>query len=180
MTHDASRQLDRRLAACDPVPPAVLQADRIEDALDAIGTAVTNRPRPETRSRRPTWVKRPRRAAVIALAITAIGGGVATGALFGAHTGQYAKGWQVQAGGPGEYLRMAAPDFCRVALQLLQYPVSARIRGVAPVGTHRRGGRDTREPRRLMRQQHPGRPRGSVDRSIARLLCDEWVLRMGP
>ena len=119
MNNDASRQLDRRLAACDPVPPAVLKADQIEDALDAIGAAIRNRPRPEPGSRRITLAKRPRRGALIALAITAIGGGAAAAAtLLGAHTGQYAKGWQVQAGGPGEYLRMAAPDFCHVALQL--------------------------------------------------------------
>ncbi len=47
-------------------------------------------------------------------------GGTATAAttLLTARTGQYAKSWQIRAGGPGEYLRIGAPDFCRVAMQV--------------------------------------------------------------
>lgn len=127
MTHDASLQIDSRLAACDPVPSAVLKSAGIEHALDGIGEAIRSHPRSGARSRRrPLWTKRPRRLLVAALALTSVGGGAAAATtLLGAHTGQYAKGWQTQAAGPGEFLRMTAPDFCRVALRLssdIPYP----------------------------------------------------------
>lgn len=126
MAEAAARQIESRLAACDPLLAANLESEGIEDALEAIGQAIRSRPRPATRSRGLSWAKRPRRLLLAVVALATIGGGAAAATTFlTAHTGQYAKGWQVEAGGPGEFLRTAAPDFCRVALRLssdIPYP----------------------------------------------------------
>ncbi len=64
-------------------------------------------------SERPRRSRR-RQAAVVAGVVAgslAVGGAAAASGLLHAHTGQYAHGWQVQAGGPGEELDMDAPDY---------------------------------------------------------------------
>jgi len=119
MRHLRAEQLDDLLAAADPAAVVSDGADGLEDALDAIGVAVMSGAATPLPRRRGTRRWRPRRAVALGAALTLIGGGVAAAAnaVLNAHTGQYATGWEVNAGGPGEYLREAAPNFCRVALQ---------------------------------------------------------------
>lgn len=63
---------------------------------------------------------------MVGIAVASIGAGAAAATkLLTAETGRYTTGWQVKAGGPGEELRVWAPDFCRVALRLgrdIPYP----------------------------------------------------------
>lgn len=111
--------LTRRLTAADPAAPHLIRGDGLQDSLDRLGTAISATPR-LTQSPRRASPRRPRRVVLVALAATAVLAGSAAAAttLLSARTGQHARGWQVRAGGPGEYLRESAPDFCRVALQV--------------------------------------------------------------
>jgi hypothetical protein len=134
------RDIISRLASADPA--AALQEEHLTDSLDHLGTAITANPRPARRVR----VRRSRRVVLGAVAATAVlaGGATAAATLLDAHTGQRARGWQVAAGGPGEYLRESAPNFCRVALQAgasVPYPSGdqawRRWVLVAEAGVHR-------------------------------------------
>lgn len=118
--HICAEEVDARLAADDPGWPLRSGTAGLDDALDAIGLALASSAVPAAEAQRrpaPRW--RPKRPMVaLTAALTMAAGGVATAdVLLSAHTGQYANGWQIAAGGPGEYLRLAAPNFCRVALQ---------------------------------------------------------------
>lgn len=118
--------LTRRLAAADPVAPDLIRGGGVKDSLDRLGVAISATPRPADAPRRAR-ARRPRRVVVVAFAATAVLAGSAAAAttLLTARTGHYANGWQVKAGGPGEYLRIGAPDFCRVALRVsadIAYP----------------------------------------------------------
>ena len=97
----------------------------IEDALDEIGAHITSRPGRQRPARRRRWLAAPRGFLLAGAILALIAGGAAATRLLTADTGQYAKGWEIKAGGPGQYLRMSAPDFCRVALNLssdIAYP----------------------------------------------------------
>jgi hypothetical protein len=75
------------LEACDPVGRSVLAGERIEAALDEIGTAITGRPRLAGRWRSS---RRLRTVPVVATAAVAISAAVATGAvMLGARTGLF-------------------------------------------------------------------------------------------
>lgn len=118
-------ELDRRLAASDPAQ-AESPSPGLDGALDGLMAAITSQPRPASGRRHVRRARRPRRL-VLSLAVLLLIGGTATAAttLLTARTGQYARGWWIKAGGPGEYLREAAPNFCRVALQVsssIPYP----------------------------------------------------------
>src|SRR5205809_6308900 len=104
------------IEATDPVRRSVLSGLDIDDALDDIGVAITGRGRtPQPVPRR--WPIASRRTAlVLAVALVALTAGVATGAgVFSAHTGIFPSPTDQAAGGPGEALDPAAPDFRAVA-----------------------------------------------------------------
>jgi hypothetical protein len=134
MSHRSTQEVDRRLAGADPAPAGLLASEGIEDALDGLGVAITGHSRRPANPRRLSWAGRPKRLLLAAAAVLVIGGGAATAAtLLSAHTGHYATGWDARAGGPGEELRMGAPNFCQVAFQ-----VSADIPYPAGYGAWRR------------------------------------------
>lgn len=118
MTRRHADPLNRRLTAADPAARSRPEAGALEPTLDQLGAAITATPRPAPAHR--SRGRRPRRVFLAAAAATALlaGGATAATTLLSARTGQRATGWQIKAGGPGEYLRLGAPDFCRVALQV--------------------------------------------------------------
>ncbi len=115
------------LRQINPVPEAAVPPD-VDEALGELSRAIARQPymtRQPQRRRRS--VLRPRLRIVLVVGIVAmIGGGVATAAVvLHAHTGIFASGADVQPGGPGENLNLAAPDFQSVALKLsadIPYP----------------------------------------------------------
>jgi hypothetical protein len=117
--------LDRMLGACDPALPGRLTTEGIDGALDEIGAAITGLPRGQRRAKRRRWLAAPRGFLLAGAILALIAAGAAATKLLTADTGQYAKGWEIKAGGPGQFLRTSAPDFCRVALNLssdIAYP----------------------------------------------------------
>lgn len=87
------------------------------DDLDEIWARVIStleRPRARRRRRRLTPIVGAGVAAVLVGA-----GGVAAANVFSAHTGEYNHGWEERAGGPGEVLDPAAPDYGGVVHQLV-------------------------------------------------------------
>jgi hypothetical protein len=124
-------QLDHALTAANPVATGMLARAELEARLDELGAELTLQPQEPhaQRERRRRRVRLPRTARGVALAgaIGVLLAGAATAAtvLLTTYTGQYNKGWEVQAGGPGENLLMGAPDFCQAALKLssdITYP----------------------------------------------------------
>jgi hypothetical protein len=134
----ARDRLDHLLKACDPVARTGT-TESLERALDELGAAIASRSRhaPQTARRRSIT----RRTALLAAAAVVISGGVATGAVLSARTGQFQPTQQeiatassddaarmrseLSMGGPGEFLNPAAPDFRDVALQIasdIPYP----------------------------------------------------------
>lgn len=113
------------LERCDPARRSALASGEIADAFDEIGAAiVAEERRPRRGSQR---VGTPRRnLVVLAAAIAALAGGVATAAVvLGAHTGLFPTKAEQAMGGPGEALNPAASDFRKVALQVaadIPYP----------------------------------------------------------
>jgi len=102
-----------------------MTTEGIDGALDEIGAAITGRPRPQRKVGRRRWLAAPRGLLLAGAILALIAAGAAATKLLTADTGQYAKGWEIKAGGPGQYLRTSAPDFCRVALNLssdIAYP----------------------------------------------------------
>jgi hypothetical protein len=75
---------------------------------------------------RPPRLAAPRGFLLVGAILALIAGGAAAATeLLRANTGQYAKGPVIKEGGPGEYLREAAPEVCHVALRLssgIAYP----------------------------------------------------------
>ena len=60
-----------------------------------------------------------------AIGLVVVGGAAAATSILTTHTGQYDRGWEIQAGGPGERLLEGAPNFCEAALKLssdISYP----------------------------------------------------------
>jgi hypothetical protein len=100
----------------------------LDEALSEVARAITRQPyatRSSPRTRRRA--SRPRLRIALAVGIVALLlGGVATAAVaLHAHTGIFASGPDVQPGGPGENLNLAAPDFRSAALKLsadIPYP----------------------------------------------------------
>jgi hypothetical protein len=116
---EALRQANPR-----PEIPATVELD---EALGKLARAIIRQPHttgPATTRRKES---RPRLRIALGVAIlTLFVGGVATAAVaLHAHTGVFASGPDVQPGGPGENLNVAAPDFRSVALKLsadIPYP----------------------------------------------------------
>lgn len=110
--------VDRLLAAADPAPSEVLATEEIATALDAICASVVRAHRRDRGRQRRHRFAAPRRAFIVGIALLVLGG-AATAAtrLLTAHTGIYpTQKWEIQAGGPGEELNLAAPDGRTVAL----------------------------------------------------------------
>jgi len=128
---------DAFLEARDPVDRSALSGDGVESALDEIGAEISGRSR-QSSPRRTRWlsISKPRAALVIGFATIGIGAAVAGGSQLSAHTGHFkptvqeiaqvaktnpekAKMMQAEVGGggPGEDLKLWAPDFREVALQ---------------------------------------------------------------
>src|SRR5690348_3269269 len=103
--------IDRLLAECDPVPAGSLGAPGIDDALDALGTAIVGRPRRVRHRRR----RRARRRAVFLVAaalVLAAGGVTAAKTLFiRTYTGTYPPKGMIAGGGPGQILRTDGTNF---------------------------------------------------------------------
>ncbi|NLE74390.1 MAG: hypothetical protein GX604_07175 [Actinobacteria bacterium] len=145
---DQHRELEREamdhlLAAQDPVRGLTLDADSLDSALDNLGVAIADSPRPRAgnvHSRRLPARRRLLVTLVAAGVIVTSVGGVAVAALT-ARTGRFqptaeqiAVAGPVEAermqsdlamGGPGELLNPAASDFGAVALQVaadIPYP----------------------------------------------------------
>jgi hypothetical protein len=124
-------QLDRALRAADPISVESLASVDLGLVLDELGAALTDQPRGRLTPRgwRRERVRRPRTARGVALAgvigIVLAGGAAAATVALTTYTGQYNKGWEVSAGGPGENLLTGAPNFCKAALKLsadIEYP----------------------------------------------------------
>jgi hypothetical protein len=115
------------LRQINPIPEAPLSAG-VDEALAEVAQAIARQPYRTHRglSRRRSAF-RPRLRVALAVGIVAlICGGIATAAVaLHAHTGIFARGADVQPGGPGENLNLAAPDFRSAALKLsadIPYP----------------------------------------------------------
>ena len=122
---DQPLELLRRV---NPIPKPPISAG-VDEALGEVARAITGQPY-ETAHRRHAlrrWGSRARpRTALVVGIVALLGGGVATAAVaLHAHSGIFASGPDVQPGGPGENLNLAAPDFRSVALKLsadIPYP----------------------------------------------------------
>jgi hypothetical protein len=119
-------RVDRLLQARDPVDAGALATEAIESAVDEIAAAITSQPRTRRASRRRRLTG-PRSIALAgAIVVLAAGGAAAATHFLTAYTGRYpTKKWEIEAGGPGQYLRVAGANFCQVALKLssdISYP----------------------------------------------------------
>lgn len=113
--------LDSLLTECDPAPAGSFAAPGIDDALDALGSAIAGQPRRAQRRRRPRRrLARPRAVILVAAALALAAGGVtAAKTLFiRTHTGTYVPKGMAVGGGPGEILRTDGTNFHRVAIAL--------------------------------------------------------------
>lgn len=123
--------LDRSLQLLweiNPIPE-VPATPGLDAALGEVGRAITRLPylKQQRHTARLPRAVRPRLKVTLAVGLVAlVVGGVATAAVaLHAHTGIFAGGADVQPGGPGENLNLAAPDFRSVALKLsadIPYP----------------------------------------------------------
>jgi hypothetical protein len=116
--------VDESLEAADPVDRSLLVGERIESALNDIGTAVTARSRREPAVRR-RWIARPRTVLLVGAAVVVTSAAVASAAVLSAHTGRFPTKAEQAMGGPGEALNPAAPDFRDVAIEVasdIPYP----------------------------------------------------------
>ena len=136
---DAADRLDVVLEASNPVDRSRLATPAIDEALDALGVAITNRRQPVAARWRTRSVRRPR--TVVAVAAVLVGTATVATAGLSAHTGQFQPTQEQIAsaspseaarmrselamGGPGEFLDPSAPDYRDVALQIasdIPYP----------------------------------------------------------
>lgn len=109
--------LDEVLRRADPLGGAMLETLSIETALDELGQQLVEEPVPVTRA----WTRAKKRrltrpiigAGVASLLVVSVAGAAS---LLTARTGQSLPAKYVQASGPGQLLRIWAPNFCRVAL----------------------------------------------------------------
>lgn len=104
-------------------------APGLSEALGELRHAITRQPHLNGQRHTPSFLRavRPRlKVAVVVGLLTLVVGGVATAAVaLHAHTGIFVSGADVQPGGPGENLNLAASDFRSVALKLsvdIPYP----------------------------------------------------------
>src|SRR5581483_6135611 len=115
MTLEIVRQLD-------PVGRADITTPGVESALGGLARAIVRQPHAGDAPRSHKF----RLGLAVAIVVAIAGAGVATAAgVFHARTGLYPSSTEVPAGGPGEELNPAAPDFRSVALQLssdIPYP----------------------------------------------------------
>jgi hypothetical protein len=102
-----------QLESCDPVQADLLASARVTCALDALAAGIVlTEPKKHRRSLSRRW-----KIAIVALAAAAVITSVASAAgVFSAHTGLFAPKSEVAAGGPGEALNPATPEFRSVAL----------------------------------------------------------------
>lgn len=111
-----------RLRELNPVPVCPVSPG-VEAALAELAEAISRQP---GTNRRRTFKSRSLRIALAVGIVALVGAGVSTAAvLLRAQTGIFASGSDVQPGGPGENLNLAAPDFRSVALKLsadIPYP----------------------------------------------------------
>jgi len=113
----------------NPFPQAAVTPG-LDEALGEVTQAIIRRPyRNRQRHGPKPRSLRPRLRVALAVGVLAlVVGGVATAAVaLHAHTGIFASGADVQPGGPGENLNLAAPDFRSVALKLsadIPYPAA--------------------------------------------------------
>jgi hypothetical protein len=117
----------RLLRAHDPIGGGVAMTDGLARALDELGADITCVPRPARERRRTRRWRLTPRSLLLSGAIVAViaGGAAAATQLLSTHTGHYATGWEINAGGPGEYLRISGTGFCQAGLRLssdLAYP----------------------------------------------------------
>lgn len=139
------------LRDANPVKVRALAGDVLSSELDALGRVIVDQPASTDRGYLSS-TKRRSRTLRRSVAIGAISVAVATGAaavgIVKVETGDYAPANRVQAGGPGEYLRVWAPGFCRYVLSLsssIPYPpgysswrtyVPAFENEISPVSLH--------------------------------------------
>ena len=111
--------VDRLLRESDPAPAGSVMPRGIDDALDALGSAIVAAPRP---ARQPLLPRRARPRRVLlaaAVLILAAGGVTAAKTLFiPTYTGIYPPKGMIEGGGPGEILRTDGTDFHRIAIAL--------------------------------------------------------------
>lgn len=116
-----NHRVDAMIASVRPVSPGSLKTPEMARAHEDIAAAIVTMPQRSARATRWQWLRAPRHALLVGAIIAGLGGSVAAAAsLLNAHTGYYpAKhGIPVNMSGPGEALNSAAPNFCRVALQI--------------------------------------------------------------
>lgn len=120
--------LNRRLKAADRCPSGVAHTESSRETLDAIRLQARSGPR-ETVSRAGwRFAKRgPRRLAVLAsvLGVLVVGGAAAAATILTTYTGKYVTGHDALSIGPGQLMRIDAPDYCQAALKLssdIPYP----------------------------------------------------------
>lgn len=109
-------RVTRVLKACDPLADRAFETAGIESALDEIGTAITNQPRPARRTSRKRWLAGSRSILLAGAILGLIAGGAAATKLLTDTGGP---------GGPGPDVRLSAPNYCRFALKLssdIAYP----------------------------------------------------------
>jgi hypothetical protein len=122
--------LDRPLALLREANPTVEASSilGVEEALDGLSRAITRQPyASRARHMRHRRGAGPRLKVAVAIGIVAlVAGGVATAAgVLPVYTGVFASGPDIQMGGPGENLNLAAPGFRSAALKLssdIPYP----------------------------------------------------------
>jgi hypothetical protein len=111
-----------RLRQLNPVPECPASPG-VEAAFGELAEAITRQP--GTHGRR-AFKSRSLRVALVVGIVALVGAGVSAAAVvLRAHTGIFASGSDVQPGGPGENLNLAAPDFRSAALKLsadIPYP----------------------------------------------------------
>jgi hypothetical protein len=113
--------VDAMIASIYPVSGGSLSTSELERAQQEIAAAIVSTPQRPAPRRRWRWLRAPRHVLLVGTIVAGLGGSIAAAASFlSAHTGYYPTehGIPVTMSGPGEDLNSAAPDFCRVALQV--------------------------------------------------------------
>lgn len=109
------------VASIYPVSRESLSGSELTRAQREIADAIVATPQRSAHAVRRRWLRVPRHAMLVGAAVAGLGGSIAAAAsLLTSHTGYFPTrhGIPVNMSGPGEDLNSAAPDFCRVALQV--------------------------------------------------------------
>lgn len=111
--------LELLLRECDPAPAGTFGAPGLDDALNALGSAILATPQPVRRRRRGR-LTRSRSVILVAavLALAAAGVTAAKTLFIPTYTGTYAPKGMAVGGGPGEILRTDGTNFHRIAIRL--------------------------------------------------------------